>query len=154
MKNDIFEELPEDQKYNELTYDNLFEVITTIKSDEPECNHCIIFDDMGAYLRDNEVRKLLKEIIFNRRHYHISIYFLCQTYLSLEPDIRKMFSNLFIFRVSKKELEAIFSELVESKSDYIYDISDIVFDSPHKYLFINTDSQRLFKNFDEIIIEE
>jgi hypothetical protein len=65
-----------------------------------------------------------------------------------------MFSNLFIFRVSKKELEAIFSELVESKSDYIYDISDIVFDSPHKYLFINTDSQRLFKNFDEIIIEE
>jgi len=154
MKKDIFEELPEDQKYNELTYENLLEVITAIKSDDPECNHCIIFDDLATKLRDNEVRKLLKEIIFNRRHYHISIYFLCQTYLSLEPDIRKMFSNLFIFRVSKKELESIFSELVESKSDYIYDISDIVFDSPHKYLFINTDSQRLFKNFDEIIIEE
>jgi nucleoside-triphosphatase THEP1 len=154
MKKDIFEELPEDQKYNELTYENLLEVITTIKSDEPECNHCIIFDDMGAYLRDNEVRKLLKEIIFNRRHYHISIYFLCQTYLSLEPDIRKLFSNIFVFRVSKKELEKIFEEVVESKKEYINYISQIVWDKPHQYLFINTDSQRLFKNFDEIIIEE
>ena len=155
MKKDIFEELPEDQKYNELTFDNLSEVINSIKSDEPECNHCIILDDMGAYLRsDPEVRKLLKEIIFNRRHYHISIYFLCQTYLSIEPDIRKLFSNIFVFRVNKKELEKIFEEVVESKKEYITFISQIVWDKPHQYLFINTDSQRLFKNFDEIIIDE
>ena len=100
------------------------------------------------------MRKLLKEIIFNRRHYHISIYFLCQTYLSLEPDIRKLFSNIFVFRVSKKELERIFEEVVESKKEYINFISQIVWDKPHQYLFINTDSQRLFKNFDEIIIDE
>ena len=81
MKKDIFEELPDEQKFDELNYDNLLLVLDTIKS-EPEYNHCIIFDDMGAYLKDNAIRKLLKEIIFNRRHYHISIYFLCQSYLS------------------------------------------------------------------------
>lgn len=151
MSKDIFEELPDDQKFDELTYDNLKEVIDRIK-EEPDNNHCIIFDDQGAYLRNNETRKLLKEIIFNRRHYHISIYFLCQTYLSLEPDIRKLFSNIFVFRVSPKELERIFDEVVESKKDYIYQISDVVYDKPHQYLFINTDSQRLFKGFDEIII--
>lgn len=153
MKKDIFKELPEDQKYNELSYDNLFEVLTYIK-DEPENNHCIIFDDMGAYLKNNDIRKLLQEIIFNRRHYHISIYFLCQSYLSCENTIRKLFSNIFIFRVNKKELLTIFDEVVESKKDYINEISEIVFDTPHQYLFINTDSQRLFKNFDEIIISE
>jgi DNA replication protein DnaC len=154
MKEDIFEELPDDQKYDELTYENLLDVMTRIKSDEPECNHCIIFDDMGAYLRDNQIKKLLKEIIFNRRHYHISIYFLCQTYLSLEPDIRKLFSNIFVFRVSKKEIEKIFEEVVESKKEYINEISKIVYDKPHQYLFINTDTQRLFKNFDEIIFQD
>ena len=153
MKKDIFEELPDEQKFDELNYDNLLLVLDTIKA-EPEYNHCIIFDDMGAYLKDNEIRKLLKEVIFNRRHYHISIYFLCQSYLSCEKTIRKLFSNIFVFRVSKNELETIFNEVVESKKDYIYDLAKLVFDSPHKYLFINTDSQRLFKGFDEIIISE
>ncbi len=153
MKKDIFEQLADDQKYDELNYDNLITVLERIKS-EPEYNHCIIFDDMGAYLKDNEIRKLLKEIIFNRRHYHISIYFLCQSYMSCEKTIRKLFSNIFVFRVSKNELETIFNEVVESQKDYIYDIAKIVFQNAHQYLFINTDSQRLFKGFDEIIISE
>ena len=153
MKKDIFEELPDEQKFDELNYDNLLLLLDTIKS-EPEYNHCIIFDDMGAYLKDNEIRKLLKEIIFNRRHYHISIYFLCQSYLSCEKTIRKLFSNIFVFRVNKNELETIFNEVVESKKDYIYDIAKIVFGSTHEYLFINTDSQRLFKGFDELIIPD
>jgi KaiC/GvpD/RAD55 family RecA-like ATPase len=138
MKKDIFEELPDEQKFDELNYDNLLLVLDAIKS-EPEYNHCIIFDDMGAYLKDNAIRKLLKEIIFNRRHYHISIYFLCQSYLSFEKTIRKLLSNIFVFRVSKNELETIFNEVVESKKDYIYDLAKLVFDSPHKHLFINTD---------------
>ena len=74
--------------------------------------------------------------------------------MSKLKTIRKLFSNIFVFRVSKNELETIFNEVVESKKDYIYDLAKLVFDSPHKYLFINADSQRLFKGFDEIIISE
>ena len=29
----------------------------------------------------------------------------------------------------------------------------MVFDAPYNYLFINTDSGKMFKNFDEIIID-
>ena len=68
--------------------------------EEPEINNVIIFDDMGAYLRDNHVKQLLKEKVMNRRHLHTSVYFLCQTYKSLEPDIRKLCSNNFLFKVS------------------------------------------------------
>ena len=50
-------------------------------------------------------------------------------------------------------MEQIFDEVVELPKDYILPLIKLVYDEPHQYLFINTDSQRLFKNFDEIIIE-
>ena len=90
----------------------------------------------------------------NRRHLHISIFFLTQTYYSIEKDIRRLFSNIFIFRVSKNELYNVFDELVETKKDHVGEILKIVYDRPHKYLFVNVNSQRLFSSFDEILINE
>ena len=89
----LFDQL--DNKFDELTYENLKYVVDTIKYEveEENINNCIIFDDMGAYLKDNQVKQLLKEL--NRRHYHTPIFFLCQTYKSVERDIRKLFSNIF-----------------------------------------------------------
>ena len=71
--------------------------------------------------------------------------------MSVEPDIRKLFSNLFIFRVSKMELEKIFEELVEESKDAVLPISKLVFREQYNFLFINTDTGRLFRNWDEII---
>jgi hypothetical protein len=109
---------------------------------------------MTAYLKDSSCRRKLKELVFNRRHKHLTIIFLVQTYLSVEKDIRKLFSNLFVFKTSKAELELIFEELVELPKDYTLPIMKLVYDVPHQYLFINTDSQRMFKGFDEIIFED
>jgi len=109
---------------------------------------------MGAYLKNNETKKLLKELIMNRRHLHVSIFFLVQTYLSIERDVRKLFSNCFIFRCSKKEMETIADELIETSKDYINDIVKIVYNEKYNFMFINTDTQRLFRNWDEIIIDE
>ena len=109
---------------------------------------------MGAFLRNSDIKKLLKSMVMNRRHKHISIYFLCQTYLSLEPEIRKLFSNLFIFKVSKDELNKIYEELIEHKRQYVDEIVKIIFDKKYNFMFVNTDSQRIFKNWDELIIED
>jgi ABC-type phosphate transport system ATPase subunit len=149
MKDKLFDKIPDDQKYNELNLENLMEVEDNLS----EYNNVILMDDMGAYLKDNEIKKKLKELVFNRRHKHLTIIFLVQTYLSIEKDIRKLFSNIFIFKCSKKEMETIFDEIVELPKDYILPIMKVVYDKPHNYLFINTDEQRLFKNFDEILIE-
>jgi hypothetical protein len=154
MSDKIFDTLPEDQLYNELNVENLYDVMNKIKVEDPEFNNCIIIDDMTAYLKDNENVKVLKELIFNRRHLRTSIWFLTQTYISVPKEIRKLFSNIFVFRVSKNELTTIFDEVVEQKKQYITDISKIVYDRPHQYLFINTDSQRLFKGFDELMITD
>jgi hypothetical protein len=149
MQDKLFDRIPDEQKYNELNLENLNEVENNLS----EYNNVILFDDMTAYLKDGEIKKKLKELVFNRRHKHLSIIFLVQTYLSIEKDIRKLFSNIFVFKCSKKEMEMIFDEVVELPKDYILPIMKIVYDKPYQYLFINTDSQRLFKNFDEILIE-
>ena len=150
MIDKIFESLPEDQKYDELTLENLQMVNDMLESDG---NNCIIMDDMGAYLKDNSTRKLLKEMVYNRRHKHLSIFFLVQTWFSIEKDLRKLFTNMFIFRVSKNELTNIFEEVIEQKKEIITDLSKLVFDVPYNFLFVNTDSGRMYKNFDEIIID-
>jgi len=109
MKDKLFDKIPDEQKFEELSLENLEYVDDTLD----EGNNCLIFDDQGAYLKDNEIRKKLKVLVMNRRHKHLSIFFLVQTYYSVEKDVRKLFSNIFIFRVSKKEMEAIFDEIIE-----------------------------------------
>ena len=54
---DLFDQLDDHKKYNELSYENLKYVVDTIKIEveEENVNNCIIFDDMGAYLRDNKI---------------------------------------------------------------------------------------------------
>ena len=156
MKDKLFDKLPDDQKYEELDYESLDEVMDRIKMSDPDHNNCIIFDDMTAYLKDYHVEKLLKEPVFNRRHLRTSIFFLCQTYISVPKDLRKLFSNLFIFRVNKNELKLIFEEQIEDKTkvNLISEITKLVFDRPFQFLFINTDTQRFFKNFDELLFKD
>jgi len=149
MKDKLFDQLPDEQKFDEISLENL-----ELAEEQFDGNNCIIFDDMGAYLKDNDIKKKLKEMIMNRRHKHLTIYFLCQTWFSIEKDIRKLFSNIFVFKVGKKELENIFEEVIERPKDLVLPISKLVYDKPFQFLFINIDSGRLFKNFDEIILED
>jgi GTPase SAR1 family protein len=154
MSDKIFDTLPDEQLYDELTAENLYDVMERIKNEPREFNNCILIDDMGAYLKDAENLKVLKELIFNRRHLRTSIWFLTQTYISVPKEIRKLFSNIFVFRVSKNELYTIADELLEQKKEHIQQISKMIYDKPHQYMFINTDTQRIFKGFDELIMND
>ena len=154
MTDDIFSTLPEERVFEELTFENLDSVLTSIKEDDPKYNNCIIMDDMTAYLKNKETLQKFKEIAFNKRHYHISLFVLSQTFFSVPKEIRKMFNNLFVFKVNKAELSAIFEEIIEVDKRKINEISKLVYDEPYQYLFINVESNRLFRGFDELLIEE
>ena len=153
MKDKLFDNLPEDHLYEELTLDDLRSVLALIKVDHKDNHHCIIFDDMTAYLKNKDTLQTLKEMIFNRRHLHLSIFFLVQTWYSVPKDIRKLFNNIFVFKVSKNEMENVFDEVVEQKKELIPKLCKLVYNEPYQYLFINTESQRLFKGFDELIVD-
>ena len=153
MKNDIFGKLPPEQLFNELNFENLDLVMDEIEATS-DLNIAIIFDDVGSSLKNFDTMNLMKKLIFNRRHLHTSVFFLVQTYYSIPKDIRKLFSNIFVFRVNKNELATIFDEIVEDKEmvDITHQISKLIYDKPYNFMFINTDTQRIFKNFDELII--
>jgi DNA replication protein DnaC len=154
VKNNIFERLPEDQIYHELTYENLNEVLEKIQDTPKNENNAIIMDDQGAYLKQAETKQLFKMILMNKRHLSLSLFVLQQTYISIEKDLRKLFDNMFIYKVNKNELQTIFDEVVESRKDDALQVSKIVYDKPYQFLFIHPDSQRMFKNFDELIFSE
>ena len=150
MKDDLFGKLPPEQIYEELSLENLEHVFSQLH----EGNNCIVFDDQGAYLKNNEIRKKMKELLMNRRHLHVSVYFLVQTWLSVEREIRKLFNNIIIFRCSKLEMEQVFQEVIESKAKHQDEIVRLVYDVPHEFMFVNLDSQRIFKGWDELIFPE
>jgi len=160
MSDKIFHyNLPEENLFYDLTEDNLTEVFNRIKEENEEydddINHCIIIDDFTAHLRENPaIKNLLHEIMANRRHLHVSIFFIVQSYKSVEPSIRKLTDNFFIYRVNKQALEQLFNEVIELPSKYIIPISNLVYDKKYEYLFVNVDTKRMFKGFDEIIIDQ
>jgi len=159
MSDKIFHDnLPDENLFYDLTEDSLNTVFKRIKDEngeyEDRINHVIIIDDFTAHLRENPaIKSLLKEMLMNRRHIHLSIFFIVQSYKSVEPDIRKLIDNFFIYKTSKQALEQIFNEIIELPSKYIYPISNLVFDKKYNFLFVNTDTKRMFKGFDEIVLD-
>ena len=78
----------------------------------------------------------------NKRHYKLTQLFLVQTWFSVEKDLRRLWDNIFVFRVSKDELKNIFDEVVEQKKEMTEDIAKMVYNKPYEYLFINRNQSK------------
>jgi DNA replication protein DnaC len=114
----------------------------------------LILDDVGASLKNNEIQKMLRQIIYNRRHLKVHIIMLMQSFLSCPKEIRKLLNNVFLFKPSKVEFENLFDELFEIDKDLAMEIMRYAYQEPHDYLMLNIDNQRMFKKFDKIIIHD
>jgi KaiC/GvpD/RAD55 family RecA-like ATPase len=155
MKKNIFEKHDTSKMYEELdlpTISSIYEKL--VSASEKKESSLLILDDIGASLKNKEIQKLLRKIIYNRRHLKVHIIVLLQSYLSVPKEVRKLFNNLVLFKPSKVESENLFSELFEFKKNTSIDIIKYVFTDAHDSLFLNVDNQRMFKDFDEIIIHE
>jgi KaiC/GvpD/RAD55 family RecA-like ATPase len=155
MKKNIFKKHDEEKLFEELDIGSISSIYERLlKSSEEKENTLLILDDVGASLKNIEIQKIFKKIIFNRRHLKVHIIILLQSYLSCPKEIRKLVNNCFIFKPSKVEFQNLFDELFETKKELAIDIMNIAFDNPHQYLMLNVDNQRIFKGFDEIIVDE
>ena len=153
MKKNPFEKHSEDKMFDELNHDSISKIYQMLKTNKSNKeNTLLILDDVGASLKNKELQKTLREIIYNRRHLSCQIVCLLQSYLSIPREIRKLFSNLFIFKPSKTEFENLCDETLELKRDEALQLMKFVFDKPYVYLMINIESQKKYKNFDEVII--
>ena len=90
---------------------------------------------------------------FNRRHLKLCQFFLIQSWLSTPLTIRKLYSNIIVFKPNKKEWETITEEVLEQEKD-IADALLSLYKDPHDYLFINATNQKIYLNQDEVLIED
>lgn len=160
MLDGALNQLEDERIYDELSYENLYEVMEMCKMEndnelKTKYKYMIIFDDMGAYLKNKSTLKLFNELMMNRRHLRISVIFLVQTFYSVSREMRRLFTNFFIFKVNKRALTEIFDEILEEQNkELINDVAKLVYDKPHTFLYINSDNGRMFKNWDEIVTSD
>jgi len=155
IKDDFWaKNLPEEQVYDELTVEALQDAYDVSQMNAQEgYKTLIILDDVQKYLKENEVQKLLLHMVNNRRHAQLSIWMACQTYISIPKQVRQGLTNLFIFKVSKTEMSNIFTEAIELPNDKFQDIINMAYKNKHEFIYIDTNSRRIFLGWDEIIID-
>jgi signal recognition particle receptor subunit beta len=61
---------------------------------------------------------------------------------------------MVLFKPAKKEFELIFEELMENKKAIAIDIMKLTYQEEHNFLFMNIPTQRMFRNWNEILIHE
>jgi len=156
LKKNPFKDIDQDNIYNELTEDNILNIYNKIDAYSSKNEKTLLYiDDMTADLKRSKfISDTLKRMIFNRRHLKCNIIITAQTYPNIPLDIRKCITNLILFRPPKMEMLKIFEELIENKKEIFDKILNLTYDMNHNFLFVNVPSQRLFKMFDEIIIND
>lgn len=154
LKKNIFKDHP--RMHDDLTPVTLDKIIERIKEDaEEEHNSLLVMDDVTASLKNKEIQKMLKQLIFNRRHLRTSIIVLAQTYSALPLPVRKTVSHFVAYSPrNKKEFASIFEELIFLDKDTAARLQRFVFDRPYAFLYGDVNTHSLFKNFDRIIIPE
>ena len=152
----IFLKLPENQIFDELNEDVLNEIVDSAMNRESKDDKlCIIIDDCAADLKKKSVINYLKKIAMNKRHMGIyQTIILSQTFFSLEKELRRLVDNIFLFKIGQNDMKNLFDEVMPDKEKYSKQIQKIAFEKPHDYLYINLQNGKLFKKFDEILINE
>jgi GTPase SAR1 family protein len=147
--------IPPENIFDELTIEYLDEVYNRIKEDADEgYRSLIIMDDVQKQLKDNEIQKQLLHIVNNRRHLKTSIWCANQNYINLPRSVRMGLTDMFVWKVNKREMENIFAEQIEQHKDKFQDVLKLLYQEPHDFFYLNTNTQRMFNNWNEIIIQE
>lgn len=156
IKGNFFDrKIPAEDIFDELTIEYLDEVYNRIQEDaEKGYRSLIIMDDVQKQLKDNEVQKQLLHIVNNRRHLKTSIWCANQNYINLPRSVRMGLTDIFVWKVNKREMENIFAEQIEQHKDKFQGVLKLLYKKPHDFFYLNTNTQRMFNNWDEIIIQE
>jgi len=152
LKKNIFEKHTPERLFDELTLENLQKIYDAIEENSlNKKTSLVLYDDVTSSLKNNDIQFLLKKMSYNRRHLKLVQIFLIQSWIAVPLTIRKLFSNLIIFKPNKIEWEKVVEETIEQEKDVALGLLDL-YKKPHDYLFINITNQKIFYNQDEVEI--
>ena len=166
LKDNIFEDLPEDQIFDALDPT----ILTKIKLNkdefeedklerledgkEPITRHqLLILDDVTAYLKHKENIRMLVELVTNRRHYNLSIVLLVQFLRSIPKPIRFFTTSCIFFKAANNlDTEILREEYINLSKNVFEALLNFVFDGDaHDYMIINKDTNTYYKKLQKII---
>ena len=154
--------LPPMRKHNR-TYDDLTEeTLDNIMDDTAELTEdgedkkkfsLIYLDDFAVALKRPEINRKLQKIVFNHRHFNLSLMVMVQSYRKAPVDLRKCFGYLIIFPVSEMESDVIFEELItwcnkkqwQAYCRYAFDVKRF---GRHCSMIVDINRQKIFSNRD------
>ena len=148
LKRNIFD--GHDKMYDDLDFDTMESILEhTRESTKEKENSLVIIDDFGAALKDNDIQRQLKELIWNRRHLRTSIWILVQSYVSVPLQLRKAVSHLITYKPRNKvEFHKIFEELIQLPKETAEDLMRFIFDKKYNFMFADCGAGEIYKKFD------
>ena len=154
IKNEPFKDHPGEKLFDELTIQCLEFVKGICQTESSEGFQSLLFiDDCASELKNNEIQKLLKQLVLLRRHLKLSIWIMSQSMNMIPLVLRKNLSHAVIFKPHKKELENICSELVYLPKDDQMDLANYVWDAPFNFLLLDIKNNKMYKNFNALTFE-
>ena len=162
MEGNPYELIPDDQKFEEATLENILEVLDEIKDTGEKV--LFIFDDVIADIRGKgkgQIENLLQKIFFNRRHLagsggSVSIIATSQTYNKIDPKLRKTASHLIQYKPQKKEIENIYDDMITIPKREFMDVLRYIYKKKHDFMFVDLqqeEAKQIHKNFNQLIIK-
>jgi len=161
MEGDPYELIPEDQKFEEVTLENLQGVLGEINGSGQKI--LFIMDDCIADIRGKgkaDIENLMQKVFFNRRHLagyggSVSIIATSQSYVKIDPKLRKTCSHLIQYKPQKKEIENIYDDMINLPKKEYMDVLRYIYQKKHDFMYIDLqqeDTKQIHKNFNQLII--
>ena len=115
----------------------------------------LLIDDMQTYLKQPDISRELNGIIANRRHLRTTVVVCLQTMNMLPLKTRKLINVLVCWKPQKQEWKSICGELLDEPDSTCNEIYNYSFKTDnadgHRWLLIDTNSGRIFSEYDELI---
>lgn len=157
IANSPFDDIPEDQIFDELSVETLKQAQLDIANSGDKI--LFLLDDVVNDMKLKGVQVELTKMLMNRRHLagsggSSSFIITTQVYNKIPAPIRKTATQVVIYSTkNKKELDTIFDELILIPQKDFYEILKFCFDKKHHFLYIDVNKQfnKMFhKNFNEL----
>jgi hypothetical protein len=115
---------------------------------------CVIIDDFADTLKDKNIQRQLNKMLIKARHLCCSFIFTLQTYLYFPKSLRKQITYITLFKTRNvEEFNSIANELLNLKKDDAILLYNYVFNEPYAHLDIDTVENKIYKNFNELLIK-
>jgi len=161
MEDNPYELIPDNQKFEEANLENIQGVLDEIKDSGDKI--LFIMDDVIADIRGKgkgQIENLLQKIFFNRRHLagyggSVSIIATSQSYVKIDPKLRKTCSHLIQYKPQKREIENIYDDIITIPKKEFMDVLRYIYKKKHDFMYLNLqeeDTKQIHKNFNRLLI--